>query len=55
MTLKMSNINLDILVRKNVLDMNSYSSARDEFENKKENLVFLDANESPFQNDINKA
>ena len=52
MILKMSNINLDILVRKNVLDMNSYSSARDEFENKKENLVFLDANESPFQNDI---
>ena len=49
----MSNINIDILVRKNVLDMNSYSSARDEFENKKENLVFLDANESPFQNDIN--
>ena len=50
----MSNINIDILVRKNVLDMNSYSSARDEFENKKENLVFLDANESPFQNDINR-
>ena len=50
----MSNIKIDILVRKNVLDMNSYSSARDEFENKKENLVFLDANESPFQNDINR-
>ena len=45
----MSNINIDILVRKNVFDMNSYSSARDEFENKKENLVFLDANESPFK------
>ena len=50
----MSNINIDILVRKNVFDMNSYSSARDEFENKKENLIFLDANESPFQNDINR-
>ena len=30
----MSNINIDILVRKNVLDMNSYSSARDEFDEK---------------------
>ena len=28
----MSKINLDILVRKNILEMNSYSSARDEFE-----------------------
>jgi histidinol-phosphate aminotransferase len=34
--------------------MNSYSSARDEFENKKQKLVFLDANESPFQNEINR-
>ena len=50
----MNKINLDILVRKNILELNSYSSARDEFENKKENLVFLDANESPFQNDINR-
>ena len=50
----MSKINLDILVRKNILEMNSYSSARDEFENKKQKLVFLDANESPFQNEINR-
>ena len=50
----MSKINLDILVRKNILKMNSYSSARDEFENKKQKLVFLDANESPFQNEINR-
>ena len=50
----MSKINLDILVRKNILEMNSYSSARDEFENKKLKLVFLDANESPFQNEINR-
>ena len=50
----MSKINLDILVRKNILEMNSYSSARDEFENNKQKLVFLDANESPFQNEINR-
>ena len=50
----MSKINLDILVRKNILEMNSYSSARDEFENKKQKLIFLDANESPFQNEINR-
>jgi len=50
----MNKINLDILVRKNILELNSYSSARDEFENNKQNLVFLDANESPFQNEINR-
>ena len=38
----MSKINLDILVRKNILN-EFYSSARDEFENKKQKLVFLDA------------
>jgi len=50
----MNKINLDILIRKNILELNSYSSARDEFENNKQNLVFLDANESPFQNEINR-
>ena len=34
--------------------MKPYSSARDEFQSQDNNLVFLDANESPFQNDLNR-
>ena len=48
-------MNIDSLVRKNVKKMSSYSSARDDF--KKENdekLIYLDANESPFDNGINR-
>ena len=48
-------MNIDTLVRKNVKNMSSYSSARDDF--KKENdkkLIYLDANESPFDNGINR-
>ena len=48
-------MNIDTLVRNNVKKMSSYSSARDDF--KKENekkLIYLDANESPFDNAINR-
>ena len=48
-------MNIDTLVRNNVKKMSSYSSARDDF--KKENekkLIYLDANESPFDNEINR-
>ena len=48
-------MNIDTLVRNNVKKMSSYSSARDDF--KKENemkLIYLDANESPFNNGINR-
>ena len=48
-------MNIDTLVRNNVKKMSSYSSARDDF--KKENekkLIYLDANESPFDNGINR-
>jgi histidinol-phosphate aminotransferase len=34
--------------------MKSYSSARDEFKSKDNDLVFLDANENPFQNELNR-
>ncbi len=40
------------LVRKNILNLKPYSSARSEF--KGEGSVFLDANESPFDNDYNR-
>ena len=39
-------INIPNLIRKNILDLKPYSSARDEFEG--ENGIFLDANENPF-------
>ena len=48
-------MNIDTLVRNNVKKMSFYSSARDDF--KKENemkLIYLDANESPFDNGINR-
>ena len=48
-------MNIDTLVRNNVKKMSSYSSARDDF--KKENdkkWIYLDANESPFDNGINR-
>lgn len=42
---------LEKLVRKNILELNPYSSARDEFSGKEG--VFLDANENPF-GDLNR-
>ncbi|WP_313099264.1 histidinol-phosphate transaminase [Epilithonimonas sp.] len=41
-------IDIKNLVRKNILNLQPYSSARDEFEGK--NGIFLDANENPFGN-----
>ena len=34
--------------------MKPYSSARDEFKSQDQNLVFLDANENPFANGLNR-
>ncbi|MDA8641303.1 histidinol-phosphate transaminase [Flavobacteriaceae bacterium] len=48
-------MNIDTLVRNNIKNMSSYSSARDDYSggaNKK--LIYLDANESPFDNGINR-
>jgi histidinol-phosphate aminotransferase len=48
-------MNIDTLVRDNVKDMSSYSSARDDFKNEfDKKLIYLDANESPFDNGINR-
>ncbi len=45
-------MDLNLLVRKNVLALKPYSSARDEFEGKAS--VFLDANENPYPNNYNR-
>lgn len=44
---------LNILVRKNILELKAYSSARDEYKGLKAN-VFLDANENPYNAPINR-
>lgn len=50
----MKTFDINKLVRKNVLAMESYSSARDEFKDFDQNLIFLDANENPFENGLNR-
>lgn len=46
--------NLNKLIRENVAKMKPYSSARDEFVGATDNMVFLDANENPFENGVNR-
>ena len=50
----MKNIDINALVRDNVKAMKPYSSARDEFKNMEADLVFLDANENPFNTGFNR-
>ena len=47
-------MNLNELIRPSVKVMKPYSSARDEFKSQDETLVFLDANENPFTNGLNR-
>jgi histidinol-phosphate aminotransferase len=49
---KKNSIDINTLVRKNVLNMKPYSSARDEFDGEAE--VFLDANENPYPSPYNR-
>lgn len=49
------NFDVNTLVRENVLKMKPYSSARDEFEDfDTTEMVFLDANENPFETGVNR-
>ena len=48
------NFNIESLVRENVKNMQPYSSARDEYVSDGTRMVFLDANENPFNNGINR-
>jgi histidinol-phosphate aminotransferase len=50
-----NSFNLDSLVRENVKVLKPYSSARDEFEDfDTADMVFLDANENPFDSGVNR-
>jgi histidinol-phosphate aminotransferase len=46
--------NISNLVRPNVKRMKPYASARDEYMGTVNNMVFLDANENPFENGVNR-
>jgi len=50
----MSDFNLDNMIRENVKRMKPYSSARDEFKDFDSDMIFLDANENPFENGVNR-
>ena len=47
--------NINNLVRPNIAALKPYSSARDEFKDATSNqMIFLDANENPFENGVNR-
>ncbi|NNE77867.1 MAG: histidinol-phosphate transaminase [Pricia sp.] len=46
--------NIHSLVRENVKELKPYSSARDEYISDGTQMVFLDANENPFENGVNR-
>jgi len=48
------NFNLNNLVRENIKSLKPYSSARDEYKKISSNMIFLDANENPFNNGVNR-
>ena len=50
----MKDFNIQNITRENVKKMNPYSSARDEFKDFTHSMVYLDANENPFQNGMNR-
>ncbi|GMN08824.1 histidinol-phosphate transaminase [Croceitalea sp. MTPC9] len=47
-------LNLEKITRENVKVLQPYSSARDEYFSTRENMIFLDANENPNENGINR-
>ena len=46
--------NINSLVRETVKNLKPYSSARDEYTATSNDMVFLDANENPYQNGVNR-
>ena len=50
-----TNFNISNLIRENVKTLQPYSSARDEYKDAtSEEMIFLDANENPFENGVNR-
>ncbi|MHB0755413.1 histidinol-phosphate transaminase [Polaribacter sp. M15] len=50
-----ANFNIQNLVRENIKSLKPYSSARDEYKDiSNKDMIFLDANENPFENGVNR-
>ena len=50
-----TDFNINSLVRANIKELKSYSSARDEYKDTTtKEVIFLDANENPFENGVNR-
>ncbi|MFV0566587.1 MAG: histidinol-phosphate transaminase [Flavobacteriaceae bacterium] len=49
-----NNFNIKDIIRPSIKALKPYSSARDEFHGVPANMVFLDANENPFENGVNR-
>jgi histidinol-phosphate aminotransferase len=50
-----TNFNLENLIRENIKSLKPYSSARDEYKDATtDEMIFLDANENPFENGVNR-
>lgn len=50
-----TNFNINSLVRENIKSLKPYSSARDEYKDAtSDDMIFLDANENPFENGVNR-
>jgi len=47
-------MNIENLLRGNIKTIKAYSSARDEYKDASSDMVFLDANENPFQTNVNR-
>lgn len=47
-------MNIQDLIRPTIKALKPYSSARDEFQGATDDMVFLDANENPFENGVNR-
>ena len=47
-------MNINSLIRDNIKTLTSYSSARNEFKKLSKDMIFLDANENPFNNGVNR-
>lgn len=50
----MKTFNIQNIIRENVKAMKAYSSARDEYVSDGSKMIFLDANENPFENGVNR-
>lgn len=47
-------MNIENLLRDNIKSIKAYSSARDEYKDASADMVFIDANENPFQSNVNR-